>query len=126
MSIALPVVVGAAAAPSQAAPAAGASAGTLFVDLLPWLALLVGVVVAGWLIILWVRRSMRAESAPSEGFSLEDLRALHRDGSLTDDEYESARRTLLAHRPSREQIVAQLKPQSKPIQRGPSRGRGGA
>jgi hypothetical protein len=118
MSIAQPTGVGS----GSGAPAAGADAGTLFVDLLPWLLLLLGVVVVGWIVILWVRRSLRAEVGHTKGFSLEDLRSLHRDGSLSDEEYESAKRTLLARRPSRDELVAQLRPQSKPIPKRPDRG----
>lgn len=95
--------------------AGGGPPGGLFLELLPWLALLLGIAVIGWIIVLWLRRRMRTEGGVDEGFSLDDLRQLHRTGDLSKDEYERAKHVLLSRRPDREALVKQLKPESRPV-----------
>lgn len=57
---------------------------------------LVGVVVVGWLAIVWIRRWMRSETDGSKPFSLEDLRRLHREGQLSDEEFQKARDAMIS------------------------------
>lgn len=65
-------------------------------ELLPWLAVLVGVVIAGGVLIYVVRKWMAGDSStPPEGFTLQDLRDLHSRGELTDAEYQSAREAMI-------------------------------
>ena len=73
------------------------SAGSAFGEMLPWLAGLTVLVVAGGLVIYLLRRSLGRGDAPPEGFTLQDLRDLHARGSLSDEEFERARSTLIEH-----------------------------
>ena len=67
--------------------------GKLFV----WCLILVGLVVAGSVLVLWVKRRMQEpDSGPSIGFSLADLRELHRTGKISDQEFERARGKMAA------------------------------
>jgi uncharacterized membrane protein len=67
--------------------------GTLFV----WSLILVAVVVVGFIVVVWVkRRIQQPDSAPTLGFSLADLRELHRTGKISDEEFERARGKMAA------------------------------
>jgi len=62
-----------------------------------WSLVLVAVVFVGYVLVAWVRRRVRQSDQPETvGFSLADLRRLHREGQLSDEEYERARSKLLA------------------------------
>jgi hypothetical protein len=62
-----------------------------------WSLVLVAVVIAGYATVLWVRRKLRpADEPPVPGFTLEDLRQMHRKGQLTDEEFERARSRMAA------------------------------
>lgn len=77
----------------------------LFADLLPWLAALGVLAVAGGIVILLVRRAVYGRgSSSSAGFSLQELRDLHAAGKLTDEEFERAKA----------QMIGRLKPPAKP------------
>jgi hypothetical protein len=54
--------------------------------------------VIGAMLVLWVRRRLLAKSdAPgSTGFSLSDLRELHRTGKMSDEEFAKARDRVVA------------------------------
>ena len=74
---------------------AGPGGGQLSGLFLP-LALLLGLVGIGALVIHLVRRSTRREEdGPAEGFTLHDLRTMHQAGNLTDEEYERAKAALI-------------------------------
>ncbi len=73
------------------------SAGSAFGEMLPWLAGLAALVVAGGVVIYFLRRSLGRGDTPSEGFTLQDLRDLHARGSLSDEEFERAKSTLIEH-----------------------------
>ena len=73
------------------------SAGTAFGEMLPWLAGLTVLVVAGGVVIYFLRRSLGRGDTPSEGFTLQDLRDLHAKGSLTEEEFDRARSSLIEH-----------------------------
>jgi uncharacterized membrane protein len=67
--------------------------GKLFV----WSLILVAVVVAGFMLVAWVKRRVQHQDmAPTLGFSLADLRELHRTGKISDEEYERARGKMAA------------------------------
>jgi len=71
---------------------------TLLAEVLPWLILLLGLVIAGGIVIFWIRRSMDAKyggGMDDAGFTLHDLRMLHQQGKLTDEEFASARTALI-------------------------------
>ena len=59
--------------------------------------LLVGVIVL-LLVTLWVRKRFLspADEATPAGFTLGDLRQLHKSGQMTDEEFEKARAQVLA------------------------------
>ena len=67
--------------------------GKLFV----WSLILVAVVVVGFTVVVWVkRRIQQPDSTPTLGFSLADLRELHRTGKISDAEFERARGKMAA------------------------------
>ena len=56
------------------------------------LAILVAVAIVTSLIILIIRRAYLREDAPEpEGFTLSDLRRMHKDGKLSDEEFDAAK-----------------------------------
>jgi hypothetical protein len=59
---------------------------------------LVAAVIGGfWLVTLLKRRLTRSDDEPAPlGFSLADLRELHRSGKLSDEEFERARTKMAA------------------------------
>ena len=68
----------------------------LLADILPWLILLVGVVVAGGIVIYMMRRYLTSDAGQSgDGFTLHDLRQLHAAGELSDEEFEKARAAMI-------------------------------
>lgn len=61
-----------------------------------WSLVLMAMVVAGFLLASWVRNRVRQTDEPaSSGFSLGELRELHRKGQLTDAEFERAKQKLV-------------------------------
>ena len=76
--------------PSTAVATAGAA--TTFSRLLPWLALLLLLVIIGTIILTALRRSLRRPpTSASDGFSLHELRQMHADGHLSDEEFQRAK-----------------------------------
>jgi hypothetical protein len=74
------------------------SAGELFPSLLPWLLALLGLVIVGGGVLLLVRRWLRSDEAdgPADvGFTLQDLRDMHRVGELSDEEFERAKSAMI-------------------------------
>jgi hypothetical protein len=63
-----------------------------------WSLVLIVIVVAGLYVVLWVRRWLQEDNGEPGGigFTLGDLRALHRKGEITDEEFERARTQMLA------------------------------
>jgi hypothetical protein len=67
-------------------------------SILGWSLVLMGLVVVGFLLVSWVRNRLRQPEEPaSHDFSLGELRALHRQGQLSDQEYERARQRLIGN-----------------------------
>jgi uncharacterized membrane protein len=65
--------------------------------ILLWCLVLLVLVVAGFLVSSWARSRLRSKDEPQgTGFSLEELRRLHRNGQLSSEEYERARARLVA------------------------------
>jgi hypothetical protein len=74
-----------------------AQAGDLFSKVFPWLAVLIGAAIAGAIIIALVRRALRDEEDGDEGgFTLHDLRRMHGEGKLSDEEFARARDAMIA------------------------------
>jgi len=61
-----------------------------------WSLVLIGLVVAATFGVMWIRRWMRQDDDPGAGFTLSDLRELHRQGKMTDQEFEKAKAIALA------------------------------
>lgn len=91
MSAALRVAV----MPSALLAASENSSYSVFV----WSLVLVAAVIGGFWLVTMVKRWLTAsgdEQPKSLGFSLSDLRELHRSGKLSDEEYERARTKMAA------------------------------
>ena len=57
-----------------------------------WSLILIGLIVAGWLTVWQVRRRLqRDDTLGNAGFTLSDLRQLHKSGQMTDEEFERAK-----------------------------------
>lgn len=61
---------------------------------------------AGFLVAMRLRRWARDPHVDAEvPFTLEDLRRLHREGRITDEEFRRAHDSMLARRPNAEEIA---------------------
>ena len=57
-----------------------------------WSLLLIGLIVAGWLTVWQVRRRLqRDDTLGNAGFTLSDLRQIHKSGQMTDEEFDRAK-----------------------------------
>ena len=74
---------------------AAAAPGNLFRRILPWLVALALLVVAAAVVIWLIRRAIRPPAGDSGGFSLQELRELHAQGRLTDEEFERAKASII-------------------------------
>ena len=63
-----------------------------------WSLVLVVAVIAGFVLVAWAKRRLKADDRPaaSAGFTLADLREMHRSGQITAEEFERARTKLVA------------------------------
>jgi hypothetical protein len=63
-----------------------------------WSLVLLALVVAGFYAVVYLRRWLKEDDVPSGGigFTLSDLRQLHREGKMTDEEFERARAKFVA------------------------------
>ena len=85
------------------------SAGDLFERIWPTLLVLLAVAIVGGLFAMWLRRRLGAKDDTGPvGFTLEDLRRMHRAGEMSDEEFERAKTAMLANRPSRESMADKL------------------
>ena len=72
------------------------SAEQLFIETLPWLVGLGVIVFIGAGAIYFVRKMMQSQSSTLEdGFTLHDLRQLHEQGELNDEEYKRAKDSMI-------------------------------
>jgi len=56
------------------------------------LSILVGVLIVAMVIVSWVRKRLKEPDEPaSAGFTLSDLRQLHKSGQMSDEEFERAK-----------------------------------
>ena len=63
-----------------------------------WSAVIIGLCLAMFFLVSVVRKKLRDDgeaSGTSTGFTLADLRDLHRSGKMTDEEFEKAKSTLV-------------------------------
>ena len=62
-----------------------------FSSVFVWSLVLVAAVIGGFWVVTWLKRWLKTDDEPvSIGFSLSDLRDLHRAGKLSDEEFERA------------------------------------
>ena len=68
------------------------------VSVLGWSAVLIVMIVGAFMAVMWLRRWIQEEDVPTAkiGFSLTDLRELHRRGEMSDEEFERARAKMTA------------------------------
>ncbi len=73
------------------------------VSIFVWLLILVVLIVAGFVLVAWVTRRLKAsDDSSSGGFTLSDLRELRRQGKMTEAEFERAKIAMLASMRARE------------------------
>jgi hypothetical protein len=86
--------------------------------------LLAVVVLAGAYAVMWLRRRYWGPddgAVPSTGFTLADLRELHRSGQISEEEFNRAKEKILAaHQRAAQRDAAAVKPDvNKPPPQGP-------
>lgn len=65
-------------------------------SVLTWSVVLIGLVVAGFVgVALLKKRLIESSDGKSGGFTLSDLRALHRAGKMSDTEFEKAKQAVV-------------------------------
>lgn len=71
---------------------------TDYLSIFIWAIALVMLVLVGFGMVVWARRRMHETetAAPSAGFTLSDLRAMHQSGKISDAEYERAKAKIIA------------------------------
>ncbi len=64
--------------------------------MMPWLMLVAGVLLVGGVVVYRVKKWMnRKEESAGSAFNLSTIRALHKRGELTDEQYEKIRQKIL-------------------------------
>ena len=68
------------------------------VAILGWSVVLIVFIVGAFMAVMWLRRWIKDDDVPTAkiGFSLTDLRELHRRGEMTDEQFELARAKMTA------------------------------
>jgi hypothetical protein len=64
-----------------------------------WSLVLIALIVVAFLVVMRLRTWLQSDdgdAAPSIGFTLGDLRRLHKEGKMTDEEFERARAKMMA------------------------------
>ena len=63
-----------------------------------WSLVLIAFIVVAFLVVMQLRKWLQSDDAPvgGIGFTLGDLRQLHREGKMTDEEFEKARAKMMA------------------------------
>jgi hypothetical protein len=62
-----------------------------------WCLIAVAAILIGFTLVVWVRKRLHEPDEPaSAGFSLSDLRQLHREGKISTEEYERAKARMTA------------------------------
>jgi hypothetical protein len=80
-----------------ASSSVAAEDGTNYSGILVWSLCLVGAILILFLAASWVRRWAKQADEPSgAGFTLGDLRALHRSGKMSTEEYEKAKLAIVS------------------------------
>lgn len=80
-----------------------------------WVAVLIVLLLAGFVAVSWAKkRLLRDDDATATGFTLADLRVLHREGRMSNEEFEKAKQAMVAAiRRADERKVTDKKPGSR-------------
>ena len=70
--------------------------GSSFMDVLPATILLIAFAIVGGIIIFLVRKNLKSTPTKTTTFSLSELRKLRDEGTLSEEEYERARQSIIA------------------------------
>ncbi len=70
--------------------------GSSFIDVLPATILLIAFAIVGGIIIFLVRKNLKSTPTKTTTFSLSELRKLRDEGTLSEEEYERARQSIIA------------------------------
>jgi len=106
-----PALVASAPSTGSLVASGGSGAGDLFERIWPTLLVLLVIAIAGGLFAMWLRRRIGAKDETGlAGFTLEDLRRMHREGEMSDEEFDRAKAAMLASRPTRESMADKLIP----------------
>ena len=82
-----------------------------------WSIVLVVVLILGLVVVMYVRRQITEPDAPSHiGFTLSDLRQMHKRGQMTDEEFEKAKAKIIGAAKSKAQAGGAAPP---PVDGGP-------
>lgn len=102
-------------AASAGGSGAAGQAGDLFARIWPMLLGLLVLAVVGGLFAMWLRRRIGSQDAgATQGFTLDDLRQMHKRGEMSDEEFAQAKSAMLSKRPSREEMADKLvKPKTR-------------
>ena len=91
-------------------------------QVIQWSAVLIGLLIVAWIVVSQVKkRLMKPDETMSAGFTLADLRALHRAGKMTDAELERAKAVVVeaARKAAERQAQAQKPPGAGRTNRNP-------
>lgn len=88
-----------------------------------WSVVLIGLVVVLFMAVAYFKKRMlQDEDLSGGGFSMTDLRALHRQGKMTDEEFERAKQATVEAMKRAAERQAQAQKPSQPAQRRSSDG----
>lgn len=97
---------------AQGSPQGGRDSTGVFV----WVAVLIGVLLVGFVLMMWLRKRMLgAETVDHGGGFMDSLREARDSGQMSQEEYDAARKTLAAR-------LAGVRPVSAKSERGPESG----
>jgi len=77
---------------------------------------LIVVVILGFVVVTWFRNRIKTtDTGPAAGFTLSDLRKLHKSGQMTNEEFERAKEKIIAV--AKSPAVKETDPESNDVQK---------
>ncbi len=92
----LPLEFGTSVANNGSVAVIGADAFAFFSNILPAILGLLALVAVGWFALVRIRRMFKSDLTSAQGFTLEDLRRMRREGTMSEDEFACAREAMTA------------------------------